>query len=263
MGSIYAVNSEKSLMLYTYRSNIYFKTAVGERTNRPTLLAGDYQAYLSDVIQGDTLYYAYLDLQGHMVIGGVSDTLVRYRLPEETGEGTAPRLAAFSGGLILFYAVRNPVNDTYTLHAAFPLKEAQPIRLPGVYEKLPVFRPVSDNRGVFLAVSGNQETQIFYVNQNGNVISYQSGEMLEKLQTELESIRSRLREREAEYEKQRRQEEQHGETEAQLRRQLSEKTEEIGRQAALIESIKKQYNELMETAVQYREEARKWYRKLM
>ena len=266
MGSVYRT-SEGNLVLYAQEEKIYLRTLVREGAGRAVVLASDYAADLTDILYRGTVYYAYKNTEGEILVRNIADHGIWYRLGEEGGpEGYRPRLAVIGERLVLFYAVKNPLDGQYSLRCQVPDgqdKEQLSLRWRRLLQDFgtvgtepPQVQVVSGGNGTLLALDA--ERMIWWdADGKGTPISQSSSLAGEMMEDRMEEIRRKTEEEMTENLRQARQQ---WEAESQQiqRRQQEQYQTKIRERDLLIESIKKQYDDLRQVAETYREEAIKW-----
>ncbi len=233
MSNVFTTDSENSLIIYHYRQYIYLRSATGETLNRSILLSNDFHSNLTEAIYNNTLYYAYQNEQGDILIKSILDSKPLYQLlAGEVGECINPQIAAWKENLLLFYILKNPLNDSYLCKGVLPFadaKENTPAAIEvGLFHTLPVVKIISTIEKLFLIIDSGDRHEVFVV---GEDLLLHSCEDHTKCQSALQAQEEKMRN---------------------LQASLLQKE-------ALIAHIKKQYEELMETAKKYKEEAQKWY----
>lgn len=228
MGNIFAAGSEKSLMIYSQGNHIFLLVASGETPCRPTLLARDFASDLSETVYNQTLYYTYLNIQQDIMVKSILDNTVLFTLTStEAIHYSAPHMVTFANQLLLFYVIKNPLNGDFMIKGMIPFEHdhiPDTTYLSGLscsFPQLPTVKTfLMDNKLLILFCTA-AEYRIFLLTEHLQVLELEDG-----------SDKMAL---------------------------LAAKDSLLASQTATIESIKTQYNELMQTASQYREEARKWY----
>ncbi len=256
MSNVYTTDTESSLIIYYYKQYIYLRSTTGENLNRSILLAHDYRASLSETIYQDTIYYAYQNDKEDIVIKSLLDTSPLFQLyAKDVGECMTPQIVAYQGKLLLFYVLKNPLNDTYMVKGMLPFENALPIETE-LYQSLPTVKLFKTKNQLFVSIE-NEEVQDFYlVGENFVLTKFETIGSDEMTQTKnlIATLQTRITELEgfvAELE-------QNATT---LQNNASSVQMKLQEKDMLIERIKNQYDELMDTAMKYREEAQKWYRK--
>ena len=133
MRSIYFLGQNKSIVLYTYRNQIFRATLDGGQLVRPILLSGDYLGELSDTYYRGTVYFSYINRQHEILIKNVTDRIPEYQLQRMEGMVYSfPQILEWRGRLLLLYLVRESGNAGVCLEGIFPF-EGRSFRLPAVF----------------------------------------------------------------------------------------------------------------------------------
>ena len=236
MSNVFTTDSENSLIIYHYRQYIYLRSATGETLNRSILLSNDFHRSLTEAIYQNTLYYAYQNEQEDILIKSILDSKPLYQLlASEVGECIAPQIIAWRGKLLLIYILKNPLNDSYLCKGILPFENTSsnenfvPIEV-GLFHSLPVVKAVPTKDKLFFIVDSGDSHHVSLVGEDFTLLPCEDHSRYESaLQAQEEKMHN-------------------------LQASLLQKE-------ALIAHIKKQYEDLMETAKKYREEALKWYEK--
>ena len=82
------------------------------------MLASDFLDGLSDVVLGDTIYYAYQNQNGDILVKNVMNNEALFRVKSsENPDMHCPQLVVNKDRLLLFYMVTNPLTDRLSLRA--------------------------------------------------------------------------------------------------------------------------------------------------
>lgn len=257
MGSVYAVDTEQNLILYTAGNYICLRTSVGENLTRPIVLCNDYASNLSDLVFNNTIYYVYQSTNHDIILRSVIEQNDLYKInSRNTPDCFYPQIATIENSLILFYFVKNPVDNSYCLKALLPFQPEQklsPPRAPlsekaspavpgeAVFSSLPSLHILSAGDSLLVCLSHETEEYVFSIDKSLQCDPLcKNSEMLSHTQTELDKSKALL---------------------AEMQKQISQLQSDLSSRDQLIESIRRQYEELMDTAMKYREEATKWHNK--
>ncbi|MCM1185794.1 MAG: hypothetical protein NC251_05800 [Lachnoclostridium sp.] len=270
MGNVYSLDAERNLILYHAGTNIYIRSTFGENMMRPIVLCTDYRSSLTDTAFNGTVYYAYFSVEQDIVVRSINDLQNIYKISSQEIPGCHnPHIVTFQGELILFYTTKSPLNNAYYLKALFPLKPDVRIKLPETsFSEIRNFGILAMSDRLILDVS-SQETQIlFALNPDLELVIYPSDSplletQLQDVQQKLNLVSETLHDTQQELDKVSAQLAE----EKLLSRDLKAQKEELENQlhakeqahGEILESIRAQYNELMETAVRYRDEAARWH----
>ncbi len=256
MSNVYTTDTESSLIIYHYKQFIYLRSTTGENLNRSILLAHDYRASLSETIYQDTIYYAYQNNQEDIVIKSLLDSNPLFQLyAKDVGECMSPQIVAYQGKLLLIYVLKNPLNDTYMVKGMLPFENNTPIETE-LFQSLPTVKLLRTKERLFVSMENKEGQDLYLVGENFVLIKYSPDTADERVLAkniiaELEAKVVELEENLAESKG----------NAATLQNTVSDLQIKLQEKDALLERVKAQYNELMDTAMKYREEAQKWYRK--
>ncbi|MCM1325077.1 MAG: hypothetical protein NC094_09750 [Bacteroidales bacterium] len=270
MGNVYSLDAERNLILYHAGTNIYIRSTFGENVMRPIVLCTDYRSSFTDTAFNGTVYYAYYSMEQDILVRSINDLQNIYKISSQEIPGCHnPRIVTFQGELILFYTTKSPLNNAYYLKALFPLKPDVRIKLPETsFSEIRNFGILAMSDRLILDVS-SQETQIlFALKPDFELVVYPSDSasletQLHDALQELHLISETLRDTRQEFDA----------VSAQLAdeqllfKDLQERNKELESEihakeqahSETLESIRAQYNELMETAIRYKNEAARWH----
>lgn len=244
METIYTGSSGQKLFLYNSENFIYLRTSSGMDISRPILLCSDYSSGLSSVIFHDSIHFLYQNLHGDLIIRNILDSNILYRLSaDKSPDYAAPLLLTFRDRLLLFYFVKNPLDETYLLKLTFPLEMAETDFISPVFPTLPKVQYLHLSDLLIFSCKLPSEYYIYQLNENFECsgVQFVAETALEALKDDL---RNKFTTELTDYQ----------EAVTVLNKKIEEKEN-------LIASIQSQYNELMNTALRYKEEAAKWYHK--
>ena len=161
----------------------------------------------------------------HVYIKNITGQEVLYQLQGEGGlEYIQPVLVSFQGRLLLLYVIKNPLNDTWLLKGVFPFEKNLALSIPDIFSAVPKVHSLVSADHLFLFLYCQNQHKVYEIDRN--LQSFPLGDV------NLISERKR-----------------------------QEYKAELKQKEDIIESIKTQYEELMQTAYRYQEEARKWQSK--
>ena len=242
MEIIYTGKSGQKLFLYNSDNFIYLRSATGAEISRAILLCNDYADGLSSVIYNDSIHFVYQNLHGNLILRSIMDSNILYQLSsQESPDYKNPKLITYSNHLLLLYFITNPLDNTYQMRLCFPLEKKDiPVAIPA-FTILPIIHSFLCNNGLFLFCKSDEE-HYYEIDENNilNPVHIISNSLLDEFDAK-EIQHHLLLQKEQEQNNI-------------LKRKIAE-------QDAIIESIKQQYEDLMNTALQYREEAAKWHNK--
>lgn len=275
MGNVYAVDTQQNLIIYSAKNYIFLRTAVGENLTRPIILCNDYASDLSDVVYNKTIYYVYQNTNRDIILRNVMEREDLYKISSRnTPDCFSPQIAVIRQMLILFYFVKNPVDNSYCLKSLLPFQPEQKLLLPktlfstqtesaitgeAIFPSLPTLHILPVGASLLVRLCLDTEEFTFSINESlqcsklipessvpfEDLAQYKeenrkTAEMLSLAQTKLDKNKELFADTQNQI--------------AQLQSNLSERDR-------IIQSIRRQYEELMDTATKYREEAIKWHDK--
>ncbi len=255
MSSIYSLDSQKNLFLYTTDSLVCLRNASGEALDRAIILCNDYSSDMTDTILNNTLYFAYQNQKQDIILRSITDLNILYKLSsQDTPDCSKPYLTKLNNHLLLFYLVKNPLDDSFCIKSICPFATENSVILPQSFSSKPVLHFTPLKTGLLLIAEADGQEYILLIHNNGSVDALSSFEAtltarIEALEKEHAAKLSTI---ENEYTTHL------AKMEAGLTSQLSAMKTELFKRNKMIESAKLQYNELMDTATKYREEAIKW-----
>ncbi|MCM1121638.1 MAG: hypothetical protein NC416_03555 [Eubacterium sp.] len=285
MGNVYAVDAEQNLILYSTGKYICLRTSVRENLTRPIVLCNDYASDLSDLVYHNTIYYVYQNTNRDIILRSVIEQNDLYKISSRnTPDCFNPQIAVIQNMLILFYFVKNPVDNTYCLKSIFPFQPEQKLSLPGsllssketqtasgeaVFRSLPTLRILSVEGALLVHLSYDGEEIIFSIDEslqcdklskNQEILS-QAQEKLSKNEEILTQTQAKLSKNEERLSLTQTELDKNKELLTEAQKQISKLQSEVSSRDQLIQSISRQYEELMDTAMKYRDEAVKWHSK--
>lgn len=250
MANIYALDTERNLLLYHSGNNIFLGTSNGRAFTRAVSLCNDYAGELSDVIYNGTVYFSYQNSNHDIILRNITDTEPVFQiLQQDIPDCFSPKLLVFQDTLLLLYFIKNPLNDTYLLKSIFPEHPTHKLPISAIFQNKPTIYSTFSNNRMFLHITAGDHIEFWQIDKDWNAIklSFFDKNALTDLYAKAQ----------AEYD-------------IRLKEALMEQTkilekakQEISQRDAIIESAKRQYNELMDTATKYRDEAIKWRGKFL
>lgn len=233
MGNIYSLSSNKNVIIYTYESFIIMRTIQSNNITNGILLSNDYSSDFSSTIHNSTIYYLYINHQGSLIIKSIIDARNLYW--KEAGEELAllePSLISFNNYLLLFFVVENPIDNLFYLKISLPLDENKHIICNEKFVARPKIKLVNASSLLYIIVHTPEETALYCLDNTLSLTQYQSNQAVNNMLKEKDSAINKI---------------------------TQEKDATINEKEQLISQITRQYNELMNVATQYKEEAKKWY----
>jgi len=231
----YSLGQGQQITVYSFQNGVYLRRWSGKMWGRPQLLAEDCMGDFSDVFWRETVYYGYRNQRGEYLVRDGSLPDKKYVLqPGESMRICCPRLLLHREKLMVFYIEEREWEGGCALRGIY-VGEGKKTESLGEYERRPDFQVLQWGEELLVGVA------------YGGVCRYYrwcAGDAWEELAG-------------WEYWWEARQEELAGQ-QCQSREEIELLQQDLKYSQELIESIKGQYQELMDTATQYREEARKW-----
>lgn len=252
MSNVYSVGNNRQLIIYNAGSNIFLRVAHFGGLDRPIVLAADYLCGLTECIYNSSLYYSYINQNGSLILKNIMDTTNILAIDcNYVQEYSNPKLAICNNTLLLFYLKQNPVSDKPSLHCITPDdNNALPIPLPDIKKPVNSYSVLAYNNFILLCVNEH----IYRIEQIGHFkqLAICTADNNSTDNNNADSINSNNN---------------YIEREKSLTEDFNKKIAacqaKINEQSAVIDSITTQYNELMDIARQYRDEAIKWRSKFI
>ncbi|MCH5268785.1 MAG: hypothetical protein J1E62_10640 [Lachnospiraceae bacterium] len=265
MGEIYSLGQQQKLIVYDYGKRIFMRTFQGGMAGRSTILADDYVGEFSETVYNGTVYYGYVNREGNYVVRNMGQRHSQVELPAGCMSGFCHgKLVAWQNKLILFVITNKKDIEEYCIqgYSVLENKDYPSYLLPVTFKTLPEIDVLSlqnvliisvcyEERGMNAPAGGGSRgaVQCFCWEEEGEASQLRSEEVWrEFMAKEMEEYAMTSARQQEEY----RQLQESSNTQSeQLKRQIQERD-------AILESVKKQYEELMSTAIQYRDEAKRW-----
>lgn len=252
MSNVYSVGNNRQLIIYNAGSNIFLRVAHFGGLDRPIVLAADYLCGLTECIYNSSLYYSYINQNGSLILKNIMDTTNILAIDcNYVQEYSNPKLAICNNTLLLFYLKQNPVSDKPSLHCITPDdNNALPIPLPDIKKPVNSYSVLAYNNFILLCVNEH----IYKIEQIGHFkqLAICTADNNSTDNNNADNINSNNN---------------YIEREKSLTEDFNKKIAacqaKINEQSAVIDSITAQYNELMDIARQYRDEAIKWRSKFI
>ena len=218
MASINTISSEKKLFIYDMDNLIHLRIAFKEQLDRPIVLAGDYLSGLTSCIYKDTLYYAYINQSHDIIIKCILDTDYLYKVDANELPDCISPTLVILDNILLLF---------YQIKN--PLSDECSLKCIAPFEEnveafdFPdIFTHITSCEitilGKIILLYVNQ--QLYFIEKIGHITKAGDNNNLKNT--------------------------------------IKQYEEKIKSQSMLIESIKKQYQELYDTATHYKNEAIKW-----
>jgi len=255
------IESDTPLLLSASESGLFVHPMKNDRFGHPFLLCSGYKSGLSGCLYNDSLYYTYINKENSLLLRRLHESTLLFRLDcTETVAYVQPQLICFRNTLFLFYFERT--QGSFRLKVQLPFSDLHfslPEPLCTSYSELPTLSLLTTGQYLYLFLSAESSTLSY---------RYSPAASFEPIHTEADLL-STLR---LPWETEKAQLEQALLRAVHLSEQqqtlLSEKEQKLQQAvqaqehtSRLLERAKIQYNELMQVAEQYRQEAMKWYGK--
>ena len=252
MSNVYSVGNNRQLIIYNAGSNIFLRVAHFGGLDRPIVLAADYLCGLTECIYNSSLYYSYINQNGSLILKNIMDTTNILAINcNYVQEYSNPKLAICNNTLLLFYLKQNPVSDKPSLHCITPDdNNALPIPLPDIKKPVNSYSVLAYNNFILLCVNEHiyRIEQIGHFKQlaictaDNNSTDNNNADNINNNNNYIEREKSLTED---------------------FNKKIAACQAKINEQSAVIDSITAQYNELMDIARQYRDEAIKWRSKFI
>ena len=261
MSNVYSVGNNRQLIIYNAGSNIFLRVAHFGGLDRPIVLAADYLCGLTECIYNSSLYYSYINQNGSLILKNIMDTANILAIDcNYVQEYSNPKLAICNNTLLLFYLKQNPVSDKPSLHCITPDdNNALPIPLPDIKKPVNSYSVLAYNNFILLCVNEH----IYKIKQIGHFkqLAICTADNNSTDNNNADNINSNNNNSNNNNNNN------YIEREKSLTEDFNKKIAacqaKINEQSAVIDSITAQYNELMDIARQYRDEAIKWRSKFI
>lgn len=244
MAGYYEIPEQKGFFLYAQDGQIFLRQKIAHSFQNPVSLVSDYANSLVDMIYNSTIYFAYINQQGSLIIRSILEQIFPFEIPKS--EQTilhSPALGIIGGTLFCLYIEEELDNKQYYMKSVTPYKNDAQVHLsfPSM-TAFPHYRFVSLAGEGTVLVESNHQTELFYIDKSTHIrsmfLQQKTNEAtLYKLQEEIKQKESQLLD---------------------LNQKLTLKENELKNSNTVIDSIKSQYNDLMQVASAYKEEAGKW-----
>ena len=231
MSYLYETAGGQGFFIYKNQNEIILRKKEGHQFYLPVIMVRDYKSDLNDTVYNSAIYYTYINENGALVVRSVLEYVFPFeRQAGENVSFNSPSLTAFYGRLILFYMEKNTGDgvENYRLHGILPYEGEREILNVDLENKEALYKVVCLNERMLVSVE----------NEKGYVLYEASNDLQLVAQDRVEN----RNEQEL----------------AMLKSSLMEQQKEINFYKSQIESAKRQYQELMQVAEQYREEANHW-----
>lgn len=251
MSYLYETASGQGFFIYKNQNEIILRKKEGHQFYLPVVMVRDYKSGLDDTVYNSAIYYTYISESGAIVVRSV----LEYVFPFERQAGgsisyDAPKLVAFYGRLILFYMEKNMADDEthYRLHGILPYESQREIFNVDLRNEETQFKVVCLNERLLVSVENEKGYVLYEIAGDLQVVAHGRIESANVHRDKLNDINHGIEcDKEQEL--------------AMLKSSILEQQKEIDFYKSQVESAKRQYQELMQVAEQYRQEANHWSRK--
>ena len=188
MANVYTAGSDRRLIIYSISRYIFLRTAYIDGIERPIMLVSDFLDGLSDVVLGDTIYYAYQNQNGDILVKNVMNNEALFRVKSsENPDMHCPQLVVNKDRLMLFYMVTNPLTDRLSLRAVYPLEEGDSLNIPVDCENVDMYEVFGMQGKAFLYVDSFYE-----ITSDGKFIKCQDTDMLMQSEQKISEYENQL-----------------------------------------------------------------------
>lgn len=236
MANIFELENNKSFLLYTNQSQILLRQKYGEMIGRSTLLAKDFSKDLSSFYYNGTLYFSYINTHNHITIRNTNETLPIFETDSiETQSCNHPQIVLFRNQLLLFYSSQKKQENIHQVKCVLPFQNRKSILIADHFPTIPDIQLIVNEEILYISLY----SMFFH-----KIICLDSSLQLTEL-----GIRSELESKEKQHYQERIKE---------LQASVSNQKNQLQKLQNMLDSATHQYNDLMQVANQYREEAIKW-----
>lgn len=234
MGNIYLLDNERQMILYESNNYICLRTINHSNLGRPIILCSNYKKCLSSSIINNMLYYSYINLDNDIIVKNIIDTEILYHLQcKDSFVVHNPFIISHKEKLLLTYILKNPLDLSYSIKAIYPLENKSAFELDYSYSDIPNIKCLNTAYSLIYQISSSisDSEPTFIEIKNDNTVK----------QLTSKNISTKISDNSSDF----------------------NYKEEVTNKDLIISNIKSQYNELMNTALEYKNEAKKWYDKYM
>ncbi len=222
MANIYENENQQGILVYPFEHRILLRSKVAEAFGRPVVWIDDYKDELCDVFYRDQIYCSYRNQSDQITVRCVNEPDILFQTSSPDVLVHSPHLSIFCGRLLLFYCEKKTSGTLWSVCGVEPLNSSFSVLVSDSCPVCPRIHLLSSSHSLFLCLSSESQEEIYKINPDMQV----------------ECISSEL---------------------ANALNALSSAEEEQKHLHRVIDHIAKQYDELMNVAVQYRQEAKKWH----
>ncbi len=282
MSYLYETAGGQGFFIYKNQNEIILRKKEGHQFYLPVVMVRDYKSGLNDTVYNSAIYYTYINENGAIVVRSVLEYVFPFE--RQAGENVTydfPRLAAFYGRLILFYMEKNTSDGEtyYRLHGILPYEGEREILSIDLRKLESHYKAVCLNERLLVSVENEKGYVLYEIAGDLQVVAHGKIERLNKYDDRISErnyeeasdegigIRKNANDKK-EKNKMETTDDENTDTGADKEQELAllkssilEQQKEIDFYKSQIESAKRQYQELMQVAEQYRQEANHWSRK--
>lgn len=253
MSSIHTNSKGRELLIYPNNNKLILRYKNNHIFSQPIIITRDYDCELSDVIFNDTLYYSYVNPSGSIIVKKAGDQDFKYELPAKDNiKFSNLKLTYIDNHLMLFFSQYSSNTNTYCVNCVFPLGKNISFVLPeNSYSSSLVMDICSVENYIIVGIFSKGIIEVFCISKDLKIMLLDDKENIERLnnylikkENELLSIKENFSNVNDEL--------------STVKKELSENETKIKQLEGVIDSVSKQYNELMEVATKYKEEAIRW-----
>lgn len=270
----FLIGQSRHLILYPFRDRIFQCILEGGQAGRPVPVADDYEDGLTVAAHCFAIYYAYISQSSQIRISCLFGK-EEYRLSDPEGRMIChPKLLSFRENLIVFYVVGNGIYEI----CGTGIGKEWTVTFPQTFDRIPVYECHVQGDRILLQIISERDCIWMWSQEKGwERLTPEGGDTAQKerwqeIEQKLEEKEGQIRERDEKMEEKEEEIRQRDEKMKRIEKEILEKDEKIEQKKqeirqqdkklqekdAIIESIKKQYEELMDVATQYRSEAARW-----
>lgn len=253
MSTYHEIQQGVGYFLYLNKHQIVLKTINKDIIGRPLILASDYLTGFSSTLYNSSVYYSYINEKQQLVVRASKNTEPLYHLDSLTDTVfIETHILSFQKKLFLFYVEKT--DNIYHIKCLCPFEDNLYFSPEETYKLCPNIHSISGGENLSITVS-NDFVENQYIMDEHLTLTRLNREDFKTIQATKESVASLQGKLQAE-------EEQHQREIEQLYNRISDMETTIEKQQTMLQSATEQYEELMNVASCYRDEAIKWRSKL-
>lgn len=218
------IDPNHSIIIYTIKNQICMRQITNDFFGRGIILANDYNHGLTTAISKKTIYYSYIDTRNNLVLKRLSDSNILY-MKEDINN--TPWLIHFAGQLL--FISKSTSDACVIIKCLFPFRPNSDINITTPIPLECDTKFIFQQNHIYVEANCNNKMRHFIINTRFEFyeLSYANNK---EISDEIISLKKTIEEKET-------------------RINILEQT---------LDSATRQYNELMNIAKQYKEEAIKW-----